>query len=192
MSLQHNFTEVSSKLELIAAPHSNRDTVGSNPCEEVHSSIPPRAAPSNFHTEDTAPLLTHQHPTAHSKTQPRYSRTIHLSVTAPPLSSTAEHRASTCFNSPLRTATPFCGKPTCRSSPALGCAQPTVRRCPAASRSTQRHGGPALRRHVRRSGRRHGAGGATPGHGRSSRRSPAPTRSPSSPPGPPLSHPRQP
>lgn len=40
MLLRHNFTEVSSKLELIAAPHSNREAVGSNPCERVHCSIP--------------------------------------------------------------------------------------------------------------------------------------------------------
>lgn len=161
MLLRHNFTEVSSKLELIAAPHSNREAVRRNPCERVHCSIPQeQLLPTS--TPGTHPFYS---PTSILRPQQNVTPLFPhdpLVLTAPPLSSTTEHRASTCFDSPLRTAAPFCGKPTCRSPPALGCTQPTGRRCPAASHSTQQHGGPALRRHVWRFGRRHGTGGSNP------------------------------
>lgn len=171
MLLRHNFTEVSSKLELIAAPHSNREAVGSNPCERVHCSIPPRAAPSNFHTGDTPLLLTHQHPTAHSKMQPRYSRTFHLSsqlLLSPAPPNTARPRASTHRSVPqLHSAG---SRPAAHRPPSVA---PSPQADDARPRPTPRSSTAALLSAdtCGDSGGGTAPAGATPGHGRSSRRS---------------------
>ena len=179
MSLQPNFTEVSSQLELTAAPHSNRDTSGSNPCEER---LLPASTPATHPSSSPTSIPPPARPTAKRRPAiPRRSARPAQLLLSPALLNTARPRAPTHRSIPRLLSAgsrPAAHRPPwVAPCPQADDASPPPARCAQLSR-------PALRRHVRHTGQQRGAGGSSAGRGRSELLATKPGASRSPPPAP--------